>query len=62
MSTPLPPYREWHSVKMFSSKAPMWVESEATAVELVPQIVCWRQAKVALAISMAMARAVSRVR
>ena len=48
-----------HSVKMFWSNTPKWVESQATAVEPVPQMAWCRTAKVALAISAAMARALS---
>ncbi len=47
---------------MFWSKAPKCVESEATALDPAPQIVCAREAKVALAISTAMVRATSALR
>ncbi len=46
-------------MKMFWSNAPKCVESDATAVEPAPQMAWCRAAKVALAISTAMARAVS---
>ena len=47
---------------MFWSNAPKCVESDATAVEPAPHTVCARAAKVALAISTAIARADSAVR
>ncbi len=62
MSTPRPRYWQCHSVKMFWSNAPKWVESEATAVDPAPQTAWARAANVALAISTAMARATSAVR
>ena len=47
-------------MKMFWSNAPKWVESDATAVEPVrPPDALVAAAKVALAISTAMARALS---
>src|SRR6266540_390398 len=46
MSTPRPRYRECHSVKMFWSNAPKWVESEATAVDPAPQTAWARAANV----------------
>src|SRR6266511_1506668 len=49
MSTPRPRYRECHSVKMFWSNAPKWVESEATAVDPAPQTAWARGANVASA-------------
>lgn len=49
-------------MKMFWSNAPKCVESLATAVEPAPQTVCARAAKVALAISVAIACVTSALR
>jgi len=49
-------------VKMFWSNAPKWVESDATADEPAPQMDRALAAKVALAMSMAIARTRSGVK
>ena len=49
-------------MKMFCSNAPKWVESDATADDPAPQTARVLAAKVALAISMAIARTRSGLR